>query len=97
MRGDNYAPRRTVHNRLLLHLVLAAAIYVQVLGRTVGTDGGRLGPGVDPEALASLSLRLAELFMKVDGKAASARVPAASFDLDTSNFARWSRPAPSDK
>ena len=77
---------------------LASRIYVEVLGRTVGTaDGGKPGPGIDAEALAVLSLRLAEIFMKVDEKVTAARQPATSFELDASNFAQWSRPSPTEK
>ena len=77
---------------------LAGRIYVEVLGRTIGTpDGGKPGPGIDAEALAVLSLRLAEIFMKVEDKVAAARASTGSFELDASNFAQWSRPSPPEK
>ena len=77
---------------------LASRIYVEVLGRTVGTaDGGKPGPSIDAEALAVLSLRLADIFLKVDEKVAAARQPTTSFELDASNFAQWSRPSPPEK
>jgi len=75
---------------------LASRIYIQVLGRTITAESGKLTPGIDPEALATLSLKLAEVFLTLDDEASARRIPASAFELDASNLASWSKPAPPD-
>jgi len=72
---------------------LASRIYVEVLGRSITATNGKLEPGVDPLALAALSVKLAEIFLKAEDQAANERLPTTAFELDAGNLAQWSTPA----
>lgn len=73
---------------------LAARIYVELLGGTLRAEAGTLKFAADAEALAVLSVRLAETFREVEDKASASRAPNSPFELDASNFAQWSAGTP---
>lgn len=81
---------------------LALRLYVELVGKTVEVDAGVLRLGASPEALAALSMKLAEAFVRAQ-QTATARVPDSAFELDVAHFAQWSaesarsaRPQPGD-
>ena len=69
---------------------LAARIYVALVADGMRADGNPAKAVAGAEAMATLSVQLAAIFLQVEGKASAKRPPDASFELDASNLAQWS-------
>ena len=78
-----------------MRLSWTARGHIFVLGRSF--SGGKLDAAIDPEALALLSVKLAEIFIKTEDHASSTRPAGMAFELDASSLAQWSTPAPPSK
>ena len=67
MSGDSHsgnAPQPTA-----IPTSLAEMIYVQLISRAFTAEGGKPKMGLDPSAIAKMSLELAGVFMKADHEA----------------------------
>jgi hypothetical protein len=72
-------------------LELASRIYVELIARNMKFEGGAPKLDVAAEALASLSVKLAESFLRVEDTASAARTASSAYELNASSFAQWSQ------
>ena len=86
------APRRgsDIHD-------LAARIYVELIGASTRANRDPASVTAGAEAAATLSVELAEIFLRIEEKAAGARMPNSPSELDASNLAQWSAAAATPK
>ena len=69
--------------------VLAAQIYISLVGSNVEIVDGSVKMKASPENLAKLSLKLAEAFYTTDDAVEAAKAPKTSYKLDATDIAQW--------